>query len=69
MAVVGEFVQADVAHHHEVVAHLGPDVADGLVQDAVRVEGRRALGVALVSGMPNSMMPPTPSSTASARHA
>ena len=46
VAMVGEFVQADVTHHHEVVADLGSHVPDGLVQYAVRVQRSGALGIA-----------------------
>ena len=42
VAVVGELVQAQVGHDDEVVADLGPHVADGDLQDAVRVGARRA---------------------------
>ena len=46
VAVVGEFVQADVAHDDQLVADLGADVPDGLVQHAVRVQRGGAAGVA-----------------------
>ena len=44
--VVGELVQADVAHDDQVIADFGADVADGLVEDAVRIQRGGALGVA-----------------------
>jgi hypothetical protein len=40
--VRGELVQAQVAHHHGGVADLGDHVADGDVEDAVRVRPARA---------------------------
>ena len=46
VAVVGELVQAQVGHHDEPVPHLRLHVPDGPVQDAVRVQGGAADGVA-----------------------
>ncbi len=45
MAVVGELVEAEVAHHRERVADLGDHVGDRGVEDAVGVDRTRALGV------------------------
>ena len=45
VAVVGELVEAQVAHHGERVADLGDDVADRQVEDAVRVDRAGAGGV------------------------
>ncbi len=45
MAVVREFVEANVAHDDQVIADLGLDVTNGLVQDAFRVQRGGALRV------------------------
>ena len=50
VAVVGELVQAQVGHQHEVVADLARRVGERDVEDAVRVGGLRADGVAGSAG-------------------
>ena len=45
VAVVGELVEAQVAHHHDRVADLGDDVGDRDVEDPVGVERAGAGGV------------------------
>ena len=51
VAVRGELVQTEVAHHHGGVAHLGDQVPDADVEDAVGVEaGRTGLVLAGVVG-------------------
>ena len=66
VAVVGELVEAQVAHHGERVADLGDHVGDRDVEDAVGVDGAGAGRRPSSSGMPNSITPPSPSSAASA---
>ena len=45
VAVVGELVEAQVRHHRQRVTHLGLDVADRDVEDAVGVHGAGPAGV------------------------
>ena len=66
VAVVGELVEAQVAHHRERVADLGDHVGDRDVEDAVGVERAASRWRPSRSGMPNSITPPSPSSAASA---
>jgi len=42
VAVRGELVQAEIAHHHRGVAHFGDDVTDRDVEDPLRIGSARA---------------------------
>src|SRR5699024_12242433 len=38
VAMIGEFVQAGISHHDEIVAYFGDHFPNGHVEDAVRVD-------------------------------
>ncbi len=50
VAVVGVLVEAEVGHHHQLVADLVADVVQGELGDAVGGPGLGALGVLAVGG-------------------
>ena len=59
--VVGELVQAQITHDHGGVAHLGPQVAEREVENAVRVGPAEPIG-SLRAGTPKTINPPSPAS-------
>jgi hypothetical protein len=63
--VVGELIEAQVAHHDERVAHLGHRIGDGDIENALRIQRPEPVA-SLCSGTPKSITPPSPLCAAAA---